>query len=312
MDKVLISCPPMIKQKEHLIERCKQLGIEPYWAQIIQQFSEKELIEKISNFDGWIIGDDPCTRSVIAKGKSGKLRALVKWGIGVDNIDFAACTEFKMPISNTPNMFGDEVADLAIAYLINLERKIIDVHNGVLVGQWLKPTGSSVKGKIAGIVGLGDIGKAIAQRLNVMGINAIGYDPYLKDKNVEKFIKVNTWPEEVEKLDYLFLACSLTEETRHLINSSTISKFKPMIKIINVSRGPLINEKDLIQAIDNNLVGGAALDVFEEEPLSKKSPLLNYKNLIFGAHNASNTFEAVMRTSYLALEKMADFLKSQP
>ena len=98
MLKVLISCPPMIKQRDSFEETFKGLGIEPTWAKIVQQFTEPELVKILPEFDGWIVGDDPCTRSVLAAGKSGKLRAIVKWGIGIDNVDFKACSELGIPV----------------------------------------------------------------------------------------------------------------------------------------------------------------------------------------------------------------------
>lgn len=312
MNKVLISCPPMIKQRELLEDKCRDLLISPTWANVIQQFSEEELIRVIGDYDGWIIGDDPCTRSVIAKGKEGKLRALVKWGIGVDNVDFGACKEFDIPISNTPNMFGAEVADLAIGYMVSLDRKIIDVHNAVKNGVWFKPVGNSSKGKTAGIVGLGDIGSSIAKRLHAMDLEIIGYDPFYKDDSSLSYVKILLWPNEIEKCDYLFLACSLNSSTKNIFNSSIIKKVKKSLKLINISRGQLVNQDDLISALRSDLISGAALDVYEVEPVTKNNEILEFENVIFGSHNASNTSEAVIRTSNLALEKMSKFLNTYP
>ena len=137
-------------------------------------------------FDGWIVGDDPCTREVLNAGTKGKLKAIVKWGIGVDNVDFKACADLNIPVENTPHMFGDEVADLAMSYLTNLSRKILDVHNGVRNHEWLKPIGSSLKDKNIGIVGLGNIGINIVKRVQVAGKNVFGYDPFFKNSTERK------------------------------------------------------------------------------------------------------------------------------
>ena len=108
----------MIKQRESFEATFNELGIMPTWAKIVQQFTEKELVDILPEFDGWIVGDDPCTRDVLVAGKRGKLKALVKWGIGVDNVDFKACSELGIPVENTPNMFGDEVVEILLMFIM--------------------------------------------------------------------------------------------------------------------------------------------------------------------------------------------------
>jgi D-3-phosphoglycerate dehydrogenase len=298
----------MIKQKESFKDAFAKLGIEPTWANVVQQYTEAELIKILPEFDGWIIGDDPCTRDVLLAGKKGKLRALVKWGIGVDNVDFATCSELGIPVENTPNMFGDEVADLAMAYITNLSRFVIDVHVGVKKKDWLKPIGSSLRGKNIGIIGLGDIGMNIVERVAAAKMNIFAYDPFYKlSKNVNNF-ELLVWPRKIEELDYLVIACSLTKENKHMINQEIISKLKKGVKIINVSRGPLIDERALSKGLESGIISGAALDVYENEPLNDNSPLRGFEQIIFGTHNGSNTFEAVQRTSHLAISKISSFL----
>lgn len=298
----------MIKQRESFIDTFSNLGIEPIWANVVQQYTETELIEILPDFDGWIIGDDPCTRAVLLAGKKGRLKALVKWGIGVDNVDFTACSELGIPVENTPYMFGDEVADLAMAYITNLSRFVIDVHMGVKKKEWLKPVGSSLKGKRIGIIGLGDIGMNIVERVAAAKMSIYAYDPfYTSSKGIVNF-ELLPWPKKIEELDYLVIACSLTKENKHMINQEVIGKFKKGIKIVNISRGPLINEYALYEGLKSGVISGAALDVYENEPLSDDSPLRSFEQIIFGTHNGSNTFEAVQRTSHLAISKISGFL----
>ena len=298
----------MIKQRDSFEETFKSLGIEPTWAKIVQQFTESELIKILPKFDGWIVGDDPCTRSVLAAGKIGKLKAIVKWGIGVDNVDFKACSDLGIPVENTPNMFGDEVADLAMSYITNLSRNIVDVHNGVKNLEWPKPIGTSLKGKKIGVVGLGDIGMNIVRRVNAARMNIIAYDPYFSSTKNEFDLEHLIWPDKIEELDYLVIACALNDQNKHMVNKNIISRFKKGIKVINVSRGPLINEIDLCDGIKNGYIAGAALDVYENEPLEQNSPLREFGQIIFGTHNGSNTFEAVQKTSHLAIKKINNFL----
>jgi len=308
MIKVLISCPPMIKQRESFKDAFSKLGIEPTWANVVQQYTEAELIEILPEFDGWIIGDDPCTRNVLFAGKKGKLRALVKWGIGVDNVDFATCSELGIPVENTPNMFGDEVADLAMAYITNLSRFVIDVHIGVKKKDWLKPIGSSLKDKNIGIIGLGDIGLNIVERVAAAKMNIFAYDPFYKSNENSNNFEHLIWPRKIEELDFLIIACSLTKENKHMINKEIIGKLKKGVKIVNVSRGPLIDERALEEGLESGIISGAALDVYENEPLDVNSPLRAFEQIIFGTHNGSNTFEAVQRTSHLAISKISSFL----
>jgi D-3-phosphoglycerate dehydrogenase len=308
MLKVLISCPPMIKQRESFSITFKSLGIEPTWAKIVQQFTEEELIDILPGYDGWIVGDDPCTRSVLVSGRRGKLKAIVKWGIGVDNVDFEACADLGIPVDNTPNMFGDEVADLAMSYITNLSRNIVDVHNGVKNLEWPKPIGTSLKSKKIGIVGLGDIGINILRRVNAARMSVIAYDPYISSAKNEFEFEHLMWPNKIEELDYLVIACALNNQNKYMINKNIIAKFKKGIKLINVSRGPLINEIDLCEGIKNGIISGAALDVYENEPLEQNSPLREFSQIIFGTHNGSNTFEAVQKTSNIAIKKMNNFL----
>jgi D-3-phosphoglycerate dehydrogenase len=298
----------MINQRQSFEDIFQNLGIEPTWAKIVQQYTEQELIQILPEFDGWIVGDDPCTREVLKAGTKGKLKAIVKWGIGVDNVDFKACDDFNIPVENTPHMFGNEVADLAMSYITNLSRKIVEVHNGVRNQEWLKPIGSSLKDKNIGIVGLGNIGINIIKRVQVAGMKVFGYDPFVQNSTEENNFLILPWPEGIEELDYLVLACSLTAENKHLINSKIISKFKKGIKIVNVSRGQLIKEQDLYDGIKQGVISGAALDVYEIEPLPDNSILRELDQLIFGTHNGSNTFEAVQRTSHLAINKISSFL----
>jgi D-3-phosphoglycerate dehydrogenase len=308
MLKVLISCPPMIKQRESFSITFKSLGIEPTWAKIVQQFTEEELIDILPGYDGWIVGDDPCTRSVLVSGRRGKLKAIVKWGIGVDNVDFEACADLGIPVDNTPNMFGDEVADLAMSYITNLSRNIVDVHNGVKNLEWPKPIGTSLKSKKIGIVGLGDIGINILRRVNAARMSVIAYDPYIGSAKNEFEFEHLMWPNKIEELDYLVIARALNNQNKYMINKNIIAKFKKGIKLINVSRGPLINEIDLCEGIKNGIISGAALDVYENEPLEQNSPLREFSQIIFGTHNGSNTFEAVQKTSNIAIKKMNNFL----
>ena len=308
--RVLVTCPPMLGMFEEFVEPAKALGIELVAAKTTQVLTEAELIELLPHYDGWIIGDDPATKQVFEAGLTGKLKAAVKWGIGVDNVDFAACKELNIPIINTPNMFGGEVADVALAFLLGLARETYFIDREIRNNYgWPKPAGMSVAGKTVGVVGFGDIGKSTIKRLSGFDVNVTVYDPGVDGNQGFDFVTRKIFPEGLDELDFLIFTCALNKYNFHMLNSETLSKLKAGAKVINVARGPLIDENALIEALQSGHVSAAALDVFEEEPLPKASTLRDMPKCIFGSHNGSNTKEGVRRATFEAITKIATFLK---
>ncbi len=299
----------MLGMKNQFIHKFEEKNIEVHTPDVVQTLSENELIKLVPQFDGWIIGDDPATRAVFKAGKAGNLKAAVKWGIGVDNVDLAAAKELGIPITNTPNMFGHEVADVAMGYIIGLARELFFIDRAVRTGKWLKPGGISLQGKKVGLIGFGDIGYHTAKRLLVAEMPVIAYDPaYLNQAAKYPEIHFASWPQQVEICDFLVFTCSLNSANYHLLNTEILARCKTGVRIINVARGPLIDESALIAALKNGKVHSAALDVMEVEPLRKNSPLRTCEKCIFGSHNASNTVEAVRKTSYEAMNQLFEFL----
>lgn len=305
--KILVTCPPMLGMIDRFRPLFDQHDIELTTPQVIQTLSVEELIQLVPHHDGWIIGDDPATREVFSAGKNGLLKAAVKWGIGVDNVDFIACKELEIPITNTPNMFGNEVADIAMSYVTALARETFEIDREVRKGNWPKPRGMSLSGKTAALIGFGDIGKATAKRLLAAEMNVIAYDP-IAQPTPELSVTMATWPDHIQESDFIVITCSLTSTSKHMINANVLNSVKPNIRIVNVGRGPVICEPDLIDALQTGKVYSAALDVFEVEPLPMKSPLREHPHCLFGSHNSSNTADAVERTSHIAIQKLFDSL----
>jgi D-3-phosphoglycerate dehydrogenase / 2-oxoglutarate reductase len=307
MKKILVTCPPMLNQIHHFENRFGELGYEVTLPKVSQTLSVNQLLELVPEHDGWIIGDDPATREVFSAGKRGKLKAAVKWGVGVDNVDFLACDELGIKIVNTPDMFGDEVSDVAVCYVIGLARGLFQIHESVKGGGWLKISGVSLQGKSVGVIGLGSIGATLSKKLNMLGMKVYGYDPYYSsniDSCVEELL---AWPAKLNQLDFLIFTCALNSTTKHLLNLQAIKLLKPGVMVVNVSRGGIVDELALIEGLSRGIIHSAALDVFEVEPMPILSPLRQL-NCIFGSHNASNTVEAVIKTSNLAIDKLATFL----
>ncbi len=309
LQRVLVTCPPMLGMIGAFASNAEQLGIELVPAQVTQTLSEDELSELLPLYDGWIIGDDPATRRVFEAGQTGKLRAAVKWGIGVDNVDFEACKVLGIPIINTPGMFGAEVADIAVGYVIALARHTFEIDRGVRAGGWPKPRGISLAGKTVALIGFGDIGRNTAKRLLAADMGIIAYDPFADPASIDAPVQLAAWPERLEEADFLVVNCALTRSSFHLVDAEALARIKPGVRIVNVGRGPVIDEQALIEALATGQVFSAALDVFEVEPLATDSPLRGHERCIFGSHNASNTEDGVVRTSLEALSKLSGFLQ---
>ena len=307
--RVLVTCPPMLGMLEAFDASAQELGLELIPAEVTQTLSEAELMELLPEFDGWIIGDDPATQQVFEAGQRGALKAAVKWGIGVDNVDFKACEALGIPIINTPGMFGGEVADIAVGYVIALARHTVEIDRGVREGSWPKPRGLSLAGRTVAVVGYGDIGRNTARRLLAADMSVIAYDPFVAPSSLEAGVSLATWPERLGEADFVVVNCALTPSSHQLLNAEAFAAMKTGVRVINVGRGPVIDEQALISALADGKVHSAALDVFEQEPLPADSPLRSHPSCIFGSHNASNTVDGVERTSHKALQLLAGFLQ---
>lgn len=261
-------------------------------------------MELLPDMDGIIVGDDPLTAQVISK--AGRLRIISKWGVGIDNIDLQAAAEHGVQVTNTPGMFGDEVADVVIGYLIILARRLDRIDAGVRSGQWPKIEGVSLAGRTLGVVGLGAIGQAVAVRGKAMGMVVIGSEVVEANAAAAERLGVSIVERGalIGTADMISLNCPLTLENRHMLDASAFATLKRGAWIINTARGPLIDEAALVAALRSGQVGAAALDVFEVEPLPADSRLREFENVVLGSHNASNTAEAVARTSARAIENL--------
>ena len=175
-------------------------------------------------------------------------------------------------------------------------------------GGWRKVEGMSLRGRVAGIIGLGGIGRATAHRLAAFGLRVIGFDPATIDPAALAASGATQLPMDqlLSESDFVVVTCALTPESFHLLSDDAFSRMKDGVRIVNVSRGPVIDEEALVRALKSGKVGNAALDVFEIEPLPKNSPLREFDQLMFGTHNGSNTTEAVDRVNRLTVDLALD------
>ena len=307
---VLITCTQLQQTidlyKSHFIEH----GIEIELPHVTQKLNESELLEIIDRFDGVIAGDDEFTAKVLEKGK--RLKVIAKWGVGVDGIDIEAARRLDIHVYNTPNVFNDEVADIVMGYIILLARQLHKIDQSIREGKWLKIQGISLAGKTLGIIGMGSIGRSVARRAVAAGMNLIGYDVAAIDNTFikETGIRMTTLDKLLQNSDFVTLNCNLTSSNYNMLGHREFALMKTGVFIINTARGPLINEEALVQALHDGKVAGAALDVFNEEPFPPDSPLRDFDNCIFGSHNSSNTYEAVIRTNELAILNLLNGLEN--
>lgn len=302
--KVLITSPQLQRTLDSHRSTLDAHSIEAVTPPVVQALSEAELLELVPGMDGIVVGDDPLTATVLARAHG--LRAIAKWGVGIDNIDLDAARDRGIRVTNTPGAFGDEVADVVIGYLVLLARGLHRIDREVRHGEWAKPEGVSLAGRTIGVVGLGDIGAAVAKRTLAMGMHVLGSDPDVarRDLAQQAGVQIVQVDQLLPMVDVVSLNCPLTPQTFHMLDSAALGRLRPRAWIINAARGGLIDEPALVEALAEGRVGAAALDVFETEPLPLDSPLRGMDNVILGSHNASNTRDAVERTSARAIENL--------
>lgn len=316
MPKVLITCMHLARHFEALRDQYDTAGVEAVIPPLEgQQFSAAEMAEHVRGVHAVIAGDDTIDAHVLDVAKAEGVRAIIKWGIGTDGIDKPHASAIGMPVFNTPGVFGEEVADLALSHLLMLARKTHLMDVSVKNGGWFKSEGMTLASKTAGVIGLGSIGQAIARRCSAFGMKVIGYDVAQIDPATLASISTTqlSLDEVAAQADVLLLACALTDENRHLVGDKMLSKTKRGLLIINVSRGPLIDERALADAFADGRVAGAGLDVFEEEPLPADAPLRAHADkCTFSTHNGSNTREAVERINQMTTDIAFDVLGLRP
>ncbi len=310
---VLISCLHLQRHIDQYARILEANGITYEIPVINQQLREEDLLTMIDRFDGIIAGDDHLTANVLDHAK--RLKVISKWGVGIDNIDQEAAIRNGIQVKNTPAVFSDEVADVAIGYLLLLSRKLHIIDRNVRQGEWNQTqiSGTSLGGKTLGIVGVGNIGREMAMRGAALKMSLLGYDPFPPPAGFlrEVSIRMVSLDQLISGSDYISLHCNLTKENFHMLGAPQFDMMKKGVGIINTSRGGLIHEKALVDAMQSGIVGSAALDVFECEPLPINSPLRKFENCILGCHNSSNTKEAVDRVNELAVKNLIEGLMGE-
>lgn len=307
--RVLVTCRQQQNCWDEFDDRFTRLGIAVDQPEVVQQPTEDELIAIIGQYDGMIAGDDPLTARVLEHAK--KMRIISKWGVGTDGIDKVAAANLGIKVTNTPNVFGEEVADVALGFVVMLARQLHRIHQSVATGGWLKVEGQSIAGLTAGVVGFGSIGQAVGRRALGFGMHVVAYDVTDAAADAAREMGVTYAPlEEVfAQADYLILCAPLVPATHHIVNAERLALMRDGSRLVNVSRGPLVDEPALVEALRSGKLAAAGLDVFEEEPLPAESPLRDFPDCVFGSHNGSNTKQGVLRASEKAVQNLLEGLE---
>ena len=280
--------------------------------EVIYSTDEKidENFKHIPSADGWIIRSGTTLDSKIIN-NAANLSVIGRAGVGVDNIDISAATRRGVVVMNTPDANTISAAEHTMALILALSRNISYGHEGISKGEWNrhKLIGSELCDKTLGIVGLGKIGREVLQRSQAFNMKILGYDPFLpEDFFREDELQICDLDYLIENSDYITLHIPLTKDTKYLFDYNNLIKMKKDARIINVARGGIINENDLSKVLIENKIAGAALDVFESEPLPIDSPLRSAKNIILTPHLGASTKEAKEGVSLSICNQVKNFL----
>lgn len=290
--KVMISAPYMRPVVDRFRKVFLEHDIELLIPPVNERMEEGELLEWIKDVDGVICGDDRFTEKVLRS--AAKLKVISKWGTGIDSIDVDSCREFNIAVCNTPNAFSEPVADSVIGYILCFARNLPWMDKKMHEGVWDKIPGRSLRECTLGIIGVGNVGKTVARRAVGFGMNLIGNDLVnMPDEFLaETQIQMLSREELLKQADFVSLNCDLNSESYHLLDEKAFSLMKHTAVIINTARGPIIDEPALVKALKEKQIAGAALDVFEHEPLPAESPLCKMENVLMAPHNANSSPES--------------------
>ena len=307
--KILITPRSFGKYEDEPREKLRKAGFEIIENETGGILTKEQMIEQCKDVDAIIVGVDPLDKDVLESANC--LKVISKYGVGVDNIDvdYAASKGIEVTITRGANSAA--VADYAFALLLGCARRLVEIDQGCREGDWSKKVSLDVYGKKIGILGLGAIGRGVAERAHGFGMEIYGYDVYRDDAYLEKnqihFSDIDTICREC---DFISLHLPYTAETHHLIGVDRLQMMKKTAILVNTARGGLVDEAALFEALTNGEISGAGLDVFEHEP-AKDSPLLKLDHVIAGSHCSASSRGAVSAMSMMAVDNVLSILNGK-
>lgn len=286
---IIFSAPYMMTSVERFRKVLEgHYGIEMIVPEVKQKLTEDDILKYAGRFDGTICGDDVYSPRVI-EACSPRLKVISKWGTGIDAINKDACKKFGVMIGNTLNAFTIPVSETAVGYMLNFARALTVMDRTMHEGLWNKPAITTLSETTVGIIGAGNIGQAVARRIRPFGCRILMNDivPIKPDFLIENHIEQVPLEQLLNESDFVTCHTDLNESSRHLINAKTLAMMKPTAYLINTSRGPVVDEAALAEALAAQKIAGAAMDVFETEPLPMDSPLRAMPNVYIAPHNCN-------------------------
>lgn len=278
------------------------------------KLSAEELMEIIPQFDGLIVRSaSKVTKEVLDAAHN--LKVVGRAGVGVDNIDIAAATDKGVIVLNAPEGNTIAATEHTMAMMLAMSRNIPVANETMQKGEWnrKKYVGVELRGKTLGVIGLGRIGSGVAKRALAFDMEVIGYDPYVNEERAQSMgIEVTTLDEIYKRADFITVHMPLTPDTKNMINKDTMAKMKKGVRLVNCARGGIINEADLAEAVKAGVVAGAAIDVFESEPLPAGHPLVGVPNIVLTPHLGASTVEAQIGVSVDVAYGVAAALRGEP
>jgi len=309
MPTVLFTAPYMIPFADRFKPVFDKYGVELIIPDVHERMEEEHLLQYAGQFDGTICGDDRYTLRVI-QACSPRLKIISKWGTGIDSIDAEACSRYSIKIGRTLNAFTTPVADTVLGYMLAFARRHPWMDREMKSGQWEKIPGKTLSECTLGVIGVGNIGKAVTRRAKAFGMKVYGTDIIEIDHVFisETGIEMTTLQSLLANSDFVSINCDLNSTSQHLMNAGTFALMKPNVVIINTARGPIVDEKSLIEALQAKRLAGAALDVFEVEPLPVDSPLMKMDNVMLAPHNSNSSPTAWERVHWNTIKNLVEGL----
>ena len=273
---------------------------------------EDEMLKLVTDdggVDGILHGDDAITRKVLEAALP-RLKALSKYGIGLDSVDVKAATDLKVPVLFTPGVNHTTVAEHTIGLMIMLAKHLREETNFVKDGQWKRITGNELGGKTLGVLGMGRVGKEVATRGVAFGMDVIAFDVFWDEKFAAEYgvKKAKDADEVITTSDVLSLNMNLTDENRHLLDKKRIATMKDGAMIVNCARGGLVVEADIVEACKSGKLLGYGADVLEKEPMVAPHPFQDVDNIIITPHIGSRTYESVERQAVRSTKNILNYL----
>lgn len=286
---MLISAPYFQPVVSRFADVFESHNIDLVIPRVNERLSEAELLQVIPDIHGAICGDDAFTDRVLAHAPV--LRVVSKWGTGIDSIDQASCKKRGIAVCNTPNAFSEPVADTTLAYMLSHVRQSYAMTEHMRLGRWEKIPGRTLAECTIGLLGMGNIGKTVVKRLLGFSPRILACDPVRPPQNFLDSTRVEMVEKErlLAESDIVSLHCDLNPTSFHIIDRGALSLMRPTAFLINTARGPLVHEAALVEALESAKLAGAAMDVFEDEPLPASSPLMKMSNVLLAPHNSNSS-----------------------